>query len=174
MFKIIHSSLDLALEFIIRVQNFSSKLDSRRVYCSQLYGMESSYTLDYGINIGVRLFIFWTFFQGLRSLLKRVMRCFFQNILCLMVWGSPLGGAYFKGYGWCFCQIFQGLRLFQSLEYAEKVTKIWLYQGIKCLFLCQSFSNFNFCLLGMIWQNVTNQKNYNARRLKVIATTNDG
>ena len=33
---------------------------------------------------------FWTFFQGLRSLLERVMHIFFQNIHYLMVWGMPI------------------------------------------------------------------------------------
>ena len=33
---------------------------------------------------------FWTFFQGLCSLLERVMHFFFQNILHLMVWGMPI------------------------------------------------------------------------------------
>ena len=35
-------------------------------------------TLDPGINIGIRLFIFGLFFQRLRSLLERVMHCFFK------------------------------------------------------------------------------------------------
>ena len=30
---------------------------------------------------------FWTFFQGLRSLLERVMHIFFQNIHYFTVWG---------------------------------------------------------------------------------------
>ena len=33
---------------------------------------------------------FWTFFQGLRFLLERLMRIIFQNILYLMVWGMPI------------------------------------------------------------------------------------
>ena len=33
---------------------------------------------------------FWTFFQGLRSLLEMVMHFFFQNIRYLMLWGMPL------------------------------------------------------------------------------------
>ena len=33
---------------------------------------------------------FWTFFQGLRSLLERVMHIFFQNIWYFMLWGMPI------------------------------------------------------------------------------------
>ena len=33
---------------------------------------------------------FWTFFQGLRSLLERVMHIIFQNIRFLLVWGMPI------------------------------------------------------------------------------------
>ena len=33
---------------------------------------------------------FWTFFQGLHSLLERVMHIFFQNIRYSMVWGMPI------------------------------------------------------------------------------------
>ena len=33
---------------------------------------------------------FWTFFQGLHSLLERVMHIFFQNICYFMVWGMPI------------------------------------------------------------------------------------
>ena len=36
---------------------------------------------------------FGTFFQGLCSLLERAMYIFFQNILCLMVWGMPISRA---------------------------------------------------------------------------------
>ena len=36
------------------------------------------------------LIIFWTIFQGLWSLLERVMHILFQNIFCLMVWGMPI------------------------------------------------------------------------------------
>ena len=35
---------------------------------------------------------FWTFFQGLHSLLGRVMHIFFQNIRYFMVWGMPFLG----------------------------------------------------------------------------------
>ena len=44
-------------------------------------------TLDSEINIGVHLFGFG-FFSGATFLIREGNACFFQNILCLMVWGS--------------------------------------------------------------------------------------
>ena len=52
------------------------------------------------------LIIFWTFFQGLSSLLERVMHIFFQNICYLMVWEMPILRATLNIFAKCFMGYF--------------------------------------------------------------------
>ena len=71
------------------------------------YEIVSYDTLESGINIALRLLIFWLFFQGLRPY-SGLHRAYLSSISMRYKWG----------YAYFFCQIFQGLRLFQTLEYS--------------------------------------------------------
>ena len=72
---------------------------------------EKLVTLDFEINIGIRLLIF-RFFPGATSLLKRAIHKKKSEIMLL----DEVGYVSSRSNFYCFSQIFQGLRLFRSLE----------------------------------------------------------
>ena len=109
--------------------------------CSALFKISQTYTLDSGINVGVRLLIFGIFSSGyvlikggtfinlfiFFSFKYFFSTFFFPSAVYKKIKISVIlrgGYAYSRGYVYCFCQIFQGLclfkgvRLFRSLEYS--------------------------------------------------------
>ena len=114
-----HKNVAFIWDFFNKVLNFFSRRNDRWRSVVSSYILR---TLDSGINIGVRLLIF---FQRLRSLLERVMYIFFK---ISSIWW----------YGWC---LFQGLRLMflpnvpgttfipgaMSIPVRNSITFIWLF-----------------------------------------------
>ena len=91
-------------------------------------------TLDSGINVWVRLLIFGLFSSGyvlikgdtlINFSIFYLLNTFFTFFPSAMYKKMKLsvilrgGYAYSRGYVYSFCQMFQGLRLFRSLEYIE-------------------------------------------------------